>query len=421
MRVLIGLPVLFFILPRIALCCLRAWWGEQKISMHSQHVLGREMSELTMRRVKVANKPLPDFDKWIHYLKGNFDLVGPQAIAVNRLSSLRENHHKRFQVAPGIVSPYKAKQAAGIAHVSEQEIAVDFVKKDKKLRRVGLLIVWGVRWLIGVDNLKLPTTDQFTLFNVKIDNVTMRQAVEKIMSKLSDRSTHNGKQKLQPATFAFVNADCANQYYKNDVYRNTLNRFSAVFADGIGVKIAARLSGLALRENVNGTDMFPLLCEQLDKSKKRVFLLGAKKAVIEKVAKKLKDEYPNIVIADYVDGYSYKDEQLALRQRINSANADILFIAMGAPRQELWMAANESCLNVSAMVGVGGLFDFYSETVSRAPEWLRELSMEWVWRLAVQPFDKGKRYLIGNPLFLARVMWKRRTQQQQIMTLEVSQ
>ncbi|MCL4126857.1 UNVERIFIED_CONTAM: hypothetical protein GTU68_002143 [Idotea baltica] len=245
------------------------------------------------------------------------------------------------------------------------------------------------------------------------------------MTKLSSGSVHSEAQKKGAATFAFVNADCANQYFVNDDYRDLLNGFSSVFADGIGVKIAARMSGLGLRENVNGTDMFPLLCEQLNKESKRVFLLGAKQSVIEKVAKKLAREYPNIVIADYVDGYSYKDEQLALRQRINRAEADMLFVAMGAPRQEYWMEANRFCVNVPVMIGVGGLFDFYSESVSRAPEWLRELSLEWVWRLAVQPLDKGKRYLVGNPLFLARVLMTRvvmdrRDQKQQRTTMEVS-
>lgn len=418
MRTLIGLTVLLLLLPKIGLSCFRAWWSEQKIAMYSQNVLGKGMREITMRRVLVANKPLPDFDKWIHYLKGNFDLVGPAAVAANHLQRLTKREHKRFKVAPGIVSPYKTKQAAGIAHVSESEIAINFVKNDSKLKRIGLLVVCAVQWLIGVDKLKLPSTDQFTLFGVRINNITMKKAVDQIMTKLDRPSKRVDSLKHMSATFAFVNADCANQYYRNDHYRQTLNSFTNVFADGIGVKIAAQLSGLALRENVNGTDMFPLLCEQLNNANIRVFLLGAKKDVIEKVAKKLSKQYPNIIIADYVDGYSYADDQSALRQRINSANADLLLVAMGAPRQEFWMQANRSCLDVSAIIGVGGLFDFYSETVSRAPEWLRELSMEWVWRLAVQPLDKGKRYLIGNPLFLLRVMLNRYAIQKQTKLME---
>jgi len=81
-----------------------------------------------------------------------------------------------------------------------------------------------------------------------------------------------------------------------------------------------------------------------------------------------------------------------------------LFVAMGAPIQERWIAANSARLKVGAVIGVGGLFDFYSGKVSRAPEWLRELSLEWCWRLAVQPWSKWRRYLLGNPLFVMRVL-----------------
>ena len=226
----------------------------------------------------------------------------------------------------------------------------------------------------------------------------MRSAVKGIMERINidDQPTY-------AATYAFVNADCANHYYDNEQYRKILNSFSEVFPDGIGVKIAARHQGVSLKENVNGTDMFPILCKKLNAKKKRVFLLGATPEVIKKTALKLAKQYPNISISGYIDGYSFNNNPEALCQHINQTNADLLFVAMGAPRQEQWISDNLHRLDVKAAIGVGGLFDFYSEQVSRAPGWLRELSMEWVWRLAVQPLDKGKRYLLGNPLFLMHV------------------
>jgi len=110
-------------------------------------------------------------------------------------------------------------------------------------------------------------------------------------------------------------------------------------------------------------------------------------------------------LAGFSDGFSCSNREQELRERINTSSADLLLVAMGAPRQERWMTENLPHLKVKAMMGVGGLFDFYSCEVSRAPIWLRELSLEWIWRLTVQPFDKGRRYLIGNPLFLARA-WR---------------
>ena len=113
-------------------------------------------------------------------------------------------------------------------------------------------------------------------------------------------------------------------------------------------------------------------------------------------------DFPSLKIAGYCDGYLYKDNPQELHMRINSSGAQLLVVAMGAPLQEHWIISNESQLKVKAVIGVGGLFDFYSQQVPRAPIWLRELSLEWVWRLFAQPLDKGKRYLIGNPLFLLR-------------------
>ena len=125
--------------------------------------------------------------------------------------------------------------------------------------------------------------------------------------------------------------------------------------------------------------------------------------MIKKTAEKIARKYPHITITGYIDGYRFNDQAALLCQHINQTDTDLLFVAMGAPRQEFWISDNIDKLNVKAAIGVGGLFDFYSGHVSRAPEWLRELSLEWLWRLSVQPLDKGKRYLIGNPLFLMHV------------------
>jgi len=236
----------------------------------------------------------------------------------------------------------------------------------------------------------------------------MKTAIKIVMNSLETKHKRG-----EAATFAFVNADCANHYYDDNEYKSILNSFTDVFPDGIGVKIAARHQGLCLKENVNGTDMFPLLCSELNAQKKRVFLLGASPQVIQKTTEKLVKEYPNIIITGHIDGYRYNDNPELLCSHINQTDTDLLFVAMGAPRQEQWINDNLKQLNIKAAIGVGGLFDFYSEQVSRAPEWLRELSLEWVWRLAAQPLDKGKRYLVGNPLFLLHVFMNTNKSQHQ--------
>jgi len=93
---------------------------------------------------------------------------------------------------------------------------------------------------------------------------------------------------------------------------------------------------------------------------------------------KLKIEFPSLKIAGYCDGFSHNHTPEVLHAKINQSGAELLLVAMGAPRQEQWIADNQEQLNVNAVIGVGGLFDFYSEKVSRAPIWLRELSLEWL-------------------------------------------
>lgn len=411
MRTLIGLTVLMAVLPKVAIQCFKAWYRQQSITRFDQVVLGKDMKQLVVRQVLVSNRAIYNFDKWFHYLKGDFDLVGPEPIDMNAFKQLDADEKGRFNVSPGIISPYSVKKSAGIAYQNERQLAMQFVEDDSSLRRFGLLVSSWVQGLIGADAVKVSASDQFDLFGVTLSNTTMKQAINKIVSTL-DSST-------QPSTFAFVNADCANNYYVNDEYRAILNNFTDVFADGIGVKMAAQWQGVALQDNVNGTDMWPLLCEQLNTYKKRVFLLGASKKVVNKVASKLAKQYPNLVVAGYRDGFSLNEKPQELCAQINSAKADLLVVAMGAPRQEQWINDNIDLLNVKAVIGVGGLFDFYSETVSRAPEWLRELSLEWVWRLAVQPLDKGKRYLLGNPLFLMRVLFHSRSRTSETQTLGV--
>ena len=398
MRALIAITALIIILPKIGLQCLMALYHQKRISLWVCKYAGVNLSIIKHRTILISNQPLSDVDKWLHYLKGNFDLTGPQAIEFQKAIKLDDDNQVRFDIAPGIISPYQIKQTSGIAHNSEQEISLAFVKGVTYYKRIMLMIVWSIQKLIGREPNLLKTPSEFMLFGVRISNRRMQTAINKIMQSLE-----TSKQNTKAATYAFVNADCANHYYEDEQYKSILNSFSNVFPDGIGVKIAARHQGLALKENVNGTDMFPLLCKKLNTHKKRVFLLGATPNVIKKTATKLAQQYPNIRIAGYIDGYRFNDDSKTLCDHINQTNTDLLFVAMGAPRQEKWINDNIARLNVKAAIGVGGLFDFYSEQVSRAPEWLRELSLEWVWRLIAQPMDKGKRYLIGNPLFLIHV------------------
>jgi N-acetylglucosaminyldiphosphoundecaprenol N-acetyl-beta-D-mannosaminyltransferase len=235
---------------------------------------------------------------------------------------------------------------------------------------------------------------QIRLFDIEIDNVTMEQAVAAIVDRLKGETA---------AQVSFVNADCVNIACRNREYLETLQQSDLVFADGIGVRVAGKVLGQPVRDNVNGTDMFPRLAAALQGSGNRVYLLGGREGVAEGVAGWLNENYPGVEVAGWRNGYFSADEEGQVIEDIRKSGADLVLVAFGAPRQEVWIRRNLSKLGAKVAVGVGGLFDFYCGRVPRAPHWIRQLGMEWCYRLYREPQRLWRRYLVGNFVFLARV------------------
>jgi N-acetylglucosaminyldiphosphoundecaprenol N-acetyl-beta-D-mannosaminyltransferase len=162
-----------------------------------------------------------------------------------------------------------------------------------------------------------------------------------------------------------------------------------------------------LLENLNGTDMLPYLCENAVKNRFRIFLLGAQPGVAEKAKANLIKKFNGLQISGTQHGYFGKEEEQKVIEKINKSKTDILLVALGVPKQEKWICGNLSKLQVKVAMGVGGLFDFYSGKIKRAPRWMREVGLEWLYRVLQEPKRMWRRYIIGNPLFLLRVIkWK---------------
>lgn len=412
MRTIIAFVTLIIATAKLSLSLLIALHRQQSVTIQTQSVVGKGMRPINLRIFKVKGKPLVNIDLWFHYLKGDFDLVGPKPLSLQEAQRLEGQEFTRFNVAPGLITPYNVKIKAGIAHSNESKLACEFAENASLMRRTQILFAALFQTLIGNGTEGLHEPDSINLFDVEVDNVTMDAAIESIMHRVQHRHTTN-----TASQFSFVNADCVNKYVHDGSYRNVLNACERVFADGIGIRIAARWHGKQLKDNVNGTDLFPLLCQELSKKKKKLFLYGGKKKVVKKVVERIKQEYPDLIIAGHMDGYTHSSSDAV--EQINKSGADIVLVALGAPLQEEWIANNKHALLTNVAIGVGGLFDFYSGSVSRAPEWVRELSMEWVWRLMAQPKDKAKRYLLGNPLFLGRLLWSKSSVNHDKNSLEI--
>ena len=240
------------------------------------------------------------------------------------------------------------------------------------------------------------TPRYFSLFNIQIDNLSMREAVEKVVFY---------RRQQYPQTICFVNVNTLNLAKHTNDLTDAVNDANWVFPDGSGIRIAANCLNLQVRENVNGTDMLPKLCERAVAAGKRIFLLGSKPGIAESAADQLKQTHPGLEIAGTHHGYFNVNESSDVIEQINAAKTDILLIGFGSPIQEHWMQQNKVKLKVNSVLAVGGLFDFYSGQIPRAPLWLRRKGMEWIWRLLQEPRTKFHRYVIGNPIFLWRCFW----------------
>jgi len=154
--------------------------------------------------------------------------------------------------------------------------------------------------------------------------------------------------------------------------------------------------------------MLPHLCGLSVAKGYRIYLLGAQEGVAEAMKTNLEHRYPGVKICGFRNGYfDWDTEVTRIVEDINLAQPDILLVAFGAPYQEKFIVRFGSQIHAPVQMGVGGLFDFYSERIARAPKWMRLIGMEWVFRLLQEPKRMWKRYILGNPLFLYRVFrWK---------------
>lgn len=202
---------------------------------------------------------------------------------------------------------------------------------------------------------------------------------------------------------SFLNAHNANVAFSDPEFADALNRF-LVLPDGVGVDIAARLLyGTAFPANLNGTDFIPALLTSTD-TPLTVALLGAKHPNAEAAATTFSTIAPQHRYAVIHDGFFSAEDEPAILAEIAALRPDVLLVAMGVPRQEFWIDRHITSSHCTLPFAVGALLDFMSGAVPRAPYWVRRLRLEWLFRLTLEPARLWRRYVVGNPLFLARVM-----------------
>jgi N-acetylglucosaminyldiphosphoundecaprenol N-acetyl-beta-D-mannosaminyltransferase len=203
----------------------------------------------------------------------------------------------------------------------------------------------------------------------------------------------------------YVNAHVLNQSRETSELRRALESADLVYCDGYGVRLAAKALEVEIPHRMTGADWIwglAALCETAGHS---IYLLGGDPGVAAEAAERLGRQYPRLRLSGAHHGYfeigSPHDDRVI--EDINARRPDIVLVGMGTPKQELWVHQNAGRLDASVCWTVGALFDYVSGRVPRAPGWLADNGLEWIFRLVIEPQRMWRRYLLGNPVFVSRV------------------
>jgi N-acetylglucosaminyldiphosphoundecaprenol N-acetyl-beta-D-mannosaminyltransferase len=217
-----------------------------------------------------------------------------------------------------------------------------------------------------------------------------------------------------PRRVMYVNAHVLNQSREIPSLRAALERADLVYCDGYGVRLAAKALDAEIPHRMTGADWIWHLAALCEAAGQSVYLLGSEPAVAAETGQRLGRWYPRLKIAGTHHGFfdigSPHDDRVV--EDINARRPDIVLVGMGTPKQELWVEHNAARLDTDVLWTVGALFDYVSGRVPRAPGWLADNGLEWIFRLAIEPQRMWRRYLLGNPVFISRVMAQARARQQ---------
>ena len=239
-----------------------------------------------------------------------------------------------------------------------------------------------------------------SILGVRVGSLTLSDLLEHVSRLVASGGQH---------VVMYANVHVLNTAYLDPELRRILNEADLVYCDGAGVKLAGQLLGGSLPERMTGADWIYALCAHCQKTGHSLFFLGGSPGIAARAEEVLCKQYPGLLVRGTQHGYihdasAHSAEAVAA---INAARPDILLVGMGTPVQEKWIAGHSQALEVPVCWSVGALFDYVAGVVPRGPRWILNHGFEWLYRLYVEPRRLGTRYVVGNPLFLARVLYQR--------------
>ena len=236
---------------------------------------------------------------------------------------------------------------------------------------------------------------RINVLGVGFDNMTVEQAAAEGVRLMGAPGAHY---------VVTPNPEIVEVCRKDQSAMEAVNGADLVLADGIGVIYGAKILGTPLKGRVTGIGFAQELMGRMAENGKSLYLLGARPGVAEKAARKLEEQYPGLRIAGTHDGYFQEDAPVV--RAIRDSGADVVFVCLGAPKQEKWMKKNGEATGAHLLVGLGGCLDVFSGEVRRAPEAFQKLGLEWLYRLAKDPSRIGR--MMKLPLFLVHAAGEKR-------------
>jgi N-acetylglucosaminyldiphosphoundecaprenol N-acetyl-beta-D-mannosaminyltransferase len=209
------------------------------------------------------------------------------------------------------------------------------------------------------------------------------------------------------STVHYANVHVLNTAYRNPELRRQLARASTVYCDGSGIRLGAALLGRRLPPRFTAADWIDGFCARAAAVGVRLFIVAGEEGIAEQAADILRRRHPRLLIVGTHHGFLNEAESASVVEGVNASGAHIVLVGMGTPVQELWVTRHRELLAAAVVWTVGAVFDFVVGAQPRAPRWLRDLHLEWLWRLATSPVRLGPRYVLGNPLFVLRVIRQR--------------
>jgi N-acetylglucosaminyldiphosphoundecaprenol N-acetyl-beta-D-mannosaminyltransferase len=245
-----------------------------------------------------------------------------------------------------------------------------------------------------------PTTHRssISILGVRVDDVTYEEALTHIEGSITAPSGGH-------CQIATVNVEFIMEARRNPAFHRVLSAADLCVPDGVGVIWASRRRGTSLRQRVAGVDLVERIAARAGQRGWRIYFLGAAPGVAERAAATLSARCPGLKVAGCYAGSPRQEEEEEIVARVRQAKPDVLFVAYGAPQQDLWIARNQARVGVAVALGVGGSFDFIAGVAQRAPDWVQRAGLEWMHRLMREP--RRIRRQMAIPRFMALVLLNR--------------